>query len=716
MGFMDQLRALFGSSTTTDNTPTSLDEMRDAIEKARLARRSEDYTAALDALDAAMRLADERHDSHSVAVIALHQADVLIDKGDYAEAEDILSTVQQTSSAVNQRGFAAYALVSLGNLYRERGEREMARDTFEKAREQSEGGHSPGALGRALGYLGEMYLNDGNASYAVHLLEDCIPMLNTAGDVELGSRFTGALGQALIITGQDVRGKQLLDEAIRQAERLQDKPMLRRWSVVAGDHAQDDGRYETAYQHYKKALVHFEAGPSPAYIHALTQISRATMKMGQPEEALLYAEQAVRVAEYSVDDHLKAAAYGSLGLALRANQRHEEALPALQTAVNLDGSAQLDLIRNLAAAQVQTGAFDEAAATYDRVLQLARQGAKRIDEAQTHRDRGLLYLKQGNLPEAITAWTEALTIFEDEHDYNQSARLYCDIASTRRTLGQGNRAIRDFERALMMLNHVDDLATRGLVLSNAGNAYADQGDTESADSFFREAIDIARQTKDHTAESTRLGNYGWFLTATGRPRQGIERLTLALEISREQHLTLQTAVQTDNLGLAYDALAQYKTALTYHEDAISQLNPDEPTHHRWLAQFKANTARTLLALARPADAEGLLTEAETIARAANDFEALTAVLVNKARLRLAQQRPDDAGAIVQEATALASRGDARRLLAEGLAVRSEQQAAVGDMDAARKTWDEAKRLLTIVQSPAAKQTPFWLGNNPPTEA
>ncbi|MFN8448689.1 MAG: hypothetical protein U0521_08900 [Anaerolineae bacterium] len=93
--------------------------------------------------------------------------------------------------------------------------------------------------------------------------------------------------------------------------------------------------------------------------------------------------------------------------------------------------------------------------------------------------------------------------------------------------------MKDYEQALMVLNSLDgaDQETRGLVLSNAANAYAEQGDVESADAFFTEAITIAEHLGDPVAESTRNGNYGWFLLLVGRPRRAMTTLERALSIS-----------------------------------------------------------------------------------------------------------------------------------------------------------------------------------------
>jgi tetratricopeptide (TPR) repeat protein len=291
--------------------------------------------------------------------------------------------------------------------------------------------------------------------------------------------------------------------------------------------------------------------------------------------------------------------------------------------------------------------------------------------------------------------------------------VLCDLANTRRQLGITKRALTDYENALVALNHVDDMATRGLVLANAANAYTDQGDTESSAAFYRESIGIARNLGDRQAETTRLGNYGYFLIGTGEPRKAIEKLTKAMALSEELGLTLHLAIQTDNMGLAYDALSQYKTALGYHEDALAKLDSMSAPSARWRALFKANTARTKLALGLLDEAASLADEALAAARASNDFEVIVIALLVVGRANLRRALPDAAMPPINEALSIAQRAGLRRLLAEAYHLLSEAQAAANDRETAKGSWEQAARLYRMVGAPQAKLTPHWLTDTPP---
>jgi tetratricopeptide (TPR) repeat protein len=679
--------------------------LRDLVEQGRRAKYAEDYPAARAAFDQALADANGRTDGGTLTVIATHRADVMAHQGQIAEAERMLSDLQTRVPTEGQR---SYLYSAAGALAQARGDWSAARDQYERALKAARLGVVPGAEGRALGYLASTYLQDGNASYAAHLLREALPKLNTAGDIELSSYFVGMLGEALILSGQDAEGSHLLTRALQLAEQISYRQYERRWGMALGARALDEARYADARACYVRVLRLFEPETrTQEHVSALCQMSKACLGLRLYAEALDYAQTALRAAEPLGGDTLRLA-QGAVGVALRAVGRGREAIPLLQAAGDTPSPLQVEVLRALAAAQTDGGDTDAALATYGRALTAAKALNTPLEVAQVRRDLGLVYLKRGQTPQAIQEWTAALAIYDERKAYAQVARLYSDIAGARKSLGQGARALKDYEQALMTLNSVDenDFETRGLVLSNAANAYAESGDAESADAFFNEAISLAERLGDAASESTRSGNYGWFLLMVGRPRRAISLLGRALEISQKLNLTLQQAVQTDNLGLAYESLGDMVTALDYHRKALDLVAPLD--HPYWEASFAINEANALLSLGQLDEARARLEAALAQGRAAENADLIIRAQTVTARLALVLRDPETADAPLAEAVLLARRTDSRRLLAEALSVRSQQQAMMGQTESANAAWDEALKLYTMLRMPQGKAQPAWL--------
>lgn len=718
MRFWEQIKTLI-STNDTPSPPPAIQNLQNAVEAGQRAKRAEHFAEAIQAFDYASGLAQDIGDYTGRVVIAMHKAEALMGLREWESAEQVIQDAYESARERHKDAQVAYLLNGLGVLCQEQGDWTQARSYYEDALKLAREAHAPGAEGRSLGHLADAYLHDGNASYAIHLLRESLPRLNIAGDTELSSLFVGRLGQAMIATGQTAEGDQLLIRALRLAKQLGYRKYERSWGIALGERTAATGQYEQANQMFKDALAVFpEGAATPEYVRALYAAGQNCLSAGLTAEALDYAQRAFSIGETLTDSGLLTSIRGLLGMAFHANQQVDEAIPYLeQTAGELASDSPaapeqpVTILRTLAAAYARRKDLQAAEATYQRAIQQATEHGLKLALAQSRRDLGLFYQDSGRYQDAINQWSAALTIYESANQPAQLARLYCDLAYARRRLGQGARSLKDYENALITLNMLnDDWETRGLVLSNAANAYVDQGDIDSADAFFNESLAIARRLNDHPAEAVRRGNYGWFLLITGRPQQALSILDYALKMSQQLHLELPAAIQTDNLGVAYDMLGQYQRALTYHQQALEMVA--ELNNPHWTYVFKGNQAQALLALGEVEAAAALFAEVVERGRADQDFELLIQGLTGTAQVALAQKLFDHAGTALDEALALAHRIDVRRLLAEALSVQSEYHAALNRTVQSAAAWEEASKLFKILHHPQAKIQPAWLNDSP----
>lgn len=705
MKLTDLLSARSKSSTVP--VPPGHHALREAVDVGRQAKFSGDLAKARESLDHALAIARrDRVDTTAMMVVVLQRADVLAQMGDFVEARSMIEEMLAAPENDLARGYllAASAMVALAQQ-----DMTAARSKSEQTLDLARALKASGLEARAQGTLAEVYLSEGNASYAVHLLREALPKLSTVGELELSSAYVGMLGEAMIEARQEAEGMHLIERALTLAEQIGYRRYERRWKTRLGERALAEGRFQDARNYFQRALPQFDpdSGATAGYVETLINLVHACLGGRENVDALGYAQIAVRAAGQVDSPMLTAAAHGARGMALRALGQTADAIPDLQIAAAHEDVSS-DTLRTLAAALVESGKPDEGTAVYQRALETAVRSDQPLEIAGVHRDLGLLHAQQGRLHDAIHAWTAALSLFEAQKATAQAARLYCDLGTARRTLGQGARALKDFEQALTLINALDaaDLETRGLVLSNAANAYAEHGDAESADAFFTESIQIAKQRGDPLAESTRSGNYGWFLLQLGRPRRAISLLGQGLKLSQEHGLRLQHAVQTDNMGLAYTALGDSATALDYHTRALEEAEALFAPF--WIASIQINRADTLMALARPDEARALIDDALAYARSHDQAELLIRALLSSAALALTEQRADDAARALDEALTRAKRADLRRLVAEGLRLRSQQLAMQNAVVEASAVWDEAAKLYSMLHMPQGKMQPEWV--------
>jgi tetratricopeptide (TPR) repeat protein len=708
MNLFDRIAAWLGLDAPSSTAATTeVETLRATLDQGRRYKRAGQYDNALLELEKALNIAHTLDNDVLPVAIKLQQADVFTHLGQWQDANQLLDEL-----AADVRGTAVakpqLAYVEIGRGLLAQGQRawETARVHFEKALDIARSVNAIGAEGRAQGHLADIYLDEGNASYAAYLLEDALPKLNASGDIEMSSYFVGLLGKAKIINGQRRDGQQLLGRALRLAEHMGYRAHELRWRQDLSVEAMQEGLFDDAKRHLLVVLSHLETGQtSKDHVPVLCRISKACLRLGEYDAALDYAEQAYDLIAEDTSTQQVKMAQAAYGIALRVMGDFKQAQNLLQAAVSdYQPTTEADyryteLLRNLGAVQSALGDDATAEQTYQRAQAEADRLDDRVELAGIHRDAGIHYAKCGKAQDAIHAWVMALRLFELEGHHARVARLYCDLANIRREEGQFQRAMRDYERALMALGSVDDQETRGIVLSNAATAYIDHGDVTTAESFFTQSIQIAHALGDHRAEATRRGNYGLFLLRTGRPKSAQDTLSYALRQSKNLSLFLQFAVQTDNLGLVYDALGDYETARRHHQQALDSL--DEATYPVWVAVIRANLGHTLLALGQGQTAQAHLSAALQVGRDSNRPGIIIPAILGLVRLAL--QAGDDAlnlPDLLQEAIDCAEAYGSRWWLSQALIMRSRYAIVRQDLATARADWERAHTILTMLRDDA----------------
>lgn len=702
MNILERIASLAGLDVSNVPRPEIV-ELRTLIDEGRQRKRTESYDEALRLFDQAAEMTQALKDRSSRSIIELHRADIYIRQARWEEAEAVLDELAQEARTAKEPIQSAYTQITRGTLEQARGNLDKARADYEEGAKLAREAHSAGAEGRAAGHLGDIYLQEGNASYAVHLLRDALVKLNSSSDMELSSYFAGRLGQALLETGQTIEGEQMLSRALRLAQHMNYRIFERIWHIALGKRAFESGRYAEAFRQYERALLMLRSN-APESIDVLRELSKISLHLEKFDEAQQYAQRALDADPANLINR------GNLGLITSLMGKPAEALPDLRAVVEYGEAhphpAHAEYMRALAGALSETNETVEAAAMYDRALKAARQQANRLEEARALRDIGMFYARHRDNPAALKMWSEAIPIFESLNHMSQVARLYCDIANIRVSMGASQRAMKDYEQALMALNSVQDYETRGIVLANAAIAYVDLGDIDTADSFLSESIRIAEKLQDRASEATRRGNYGWFLLITGRLQRALMTLELAQQQSRSLGLKVPLAVQTDNLALVYAEMGQIERAISGHEEAIAMLETLDAPY--WLATAQYNLAQIRLKQNDIDAAAALMDAVQATAERLQHYELRIRAQIGQARVAAIRGEHDRAGTLLQEALLAARRLNARRLIAEALLVSSEHQAQQGQIERAAQVWEEARKQYEVLHHPLAKQTPHWL--------
>lgn len=710
MNWLQRLGRWLVKQTEKQTLPSSAMLLRDLMARARAAQYAERYSESLQLLEEAADIARAAHETTVFADILLNKADALMRQQRPTEAAALLDELKAQATVNKHRAPLAYTLCSLGELAQMQGDWEQARQHFEEAYTIAQEAQMAGAGGRAQGHLADTYLHEGNASYAIYLLRNALEKLNASGDTELIPYFLGQLGRAEVISGHVTQGLEFIQRGLELATTTQQRRAMRQLNIILGRHMLQTGDYAEAFKHYSNAIALLPDAPppTPETVDALTRQSYAALKIHDLRVAESAAVRAHAAATRLNDPTLLAHTQAMLGMALRATGQRDQAMTHLHAAMqaydHLETDAfAVDVWRNLAAAQLDAGEPETALQTYDKALAMAQTARLQRPAAQTLQDMAIYRYEQGELASAMTHWLQALALYETLGDAGEVARLHCALGAARARMGEGRRALRDYEQAAERINRLGDPVLRGHVLAQVAVAFNDNGDIDSAEAFFSESIRIAERTRDLRAEVTRRGNYGYFLTLLNRPQPAITELMHAQNLAGEMPLLPHQAIWQDSLGVAHRLLGNLQQALTLHRAALEQL---DATAFAWRAHVGVSLTETLMLAGQPDAAAETIAQAQAASAQVQHVPLALRVQIVAAQVALAQG--DAASAASHLAMPIDRIYDTfdRRLHVRLQIARSQLAALQGDTTQAAQFWHEAERQITILRMPPVEAT--WL--------
>lgn len=216
------------------------------------------------------------------------------------------------------------------------------------------------------------------------------------------------------------------------------------------------------------------------------------------------------------------AAGAALPLLAEAQQRFEN-IEAARPGCGAAGMASASITEAGDCLQA-LGRLDEAAAAYERAIQLD-------DARQAHRDvavgkgqLGTVHLLQRRYSDALAAYEDARRTFESLGEPGTVATAWHQIGIVHQEAGQPQAAEEAYRRSLAIKVQLGNTADQATTLNQLGVLYNQLGRLEEAAAFYRQAVD--RSAGDIANEGSRRNNLADTLRKLGRldeARQEIEQ-------------------------------------------------------------------------------------------------------------------------------------------------------------------------------------------------
>lgn len=200
-------------------------------------------------------------------------------------------------------------------------------------------------------------------------------------------------------------------------------------------------------------------------------------------------------------------------------------------------------------------------------------------EAWSVGDLGTAYRNMGQVQKAISCYERALKLAREIKNRQGEGTWLGNLGNCHFNLGQIARAIDYYEQALAIARDSSDQQSEGVWLGNLGNCYANMGQTARAIDYHEQALAIDREINNRQGEGDSLVNLAEVLIDEKQYLEAIRNAIKAVEIVEEINSPALGSYSNGNLALARLYAKDLSSARTAAEAARKY---DEPSNNHYV--------------------------------------------------------------------------------------------------------------------------------------
>jgi CHAT domain-containing protein/Tfp pilus assembly protein PilF len=219
--------------------------------------------------------------------------------------------------------------------------------------------------------------------------------------------------------------------------------------------------------------------------------------------------------------------------------------------------------------QTDRGQFQEALATFERALALARQSGDRHLEGVILNDIAVVYRILGDYPQALEFLNQAFTLRQDINDTSGIGQTLVNFGAVYQSLSDYPQALDYYQQALPILQAEQERYGEAVILTNMGELYRQLGQPKKALTSFENALSRFEEEGDQFAMGIVFANIGAAYDALGELSQSLEFYQKSLAIATEVEDNLGIGQTWINIGAIYEKLADYPQAIQAYQQGLA---------------------------------------------------------------------------------------------------------------------------------------------------
>jgi len=609
-------------------------------------------------------------------------------------------------------------------------------------------------LSRAADFFLTLAKSDPSFDSLEHERENVLACVDWAYDMEewkLVREYAWSVDSYLSTRGYWKEREELLHQAIRATQKLQDKKGVANTLHKMGNLAYATGDLDKARRLYRKSLkINLELGDQSGVSITLHQMAMMANATGDLEKAKSLYKESLRIKQRLKDrigvaktlHHMGIMAYDRGDLD-KASRLYKRSLKIKQEQEYKSGVAKT--LHQQGVLAYETGNLDEARRLYQESLVIKKELRDKRGEAITLHQMGNVANAVGNLEEASMLYQKSLKIKQELSDkrgvaitlhqignlayakgnLDEADRLYKESLKIRQVLGDksgmaktlhkmGNMAYDTgnleeawglYQESLKIKEVLGEKSGIAKTLHKMGNMAYAKGNLEDASRLYKQSLGIKQKLGDRRGESITRHQMGNMAYDTGDLKEAHIRYTECLRIEQEledKRGKAKTLHQLGNMAYAAGDLVEpkklYQDSLNIELELEDKRGIAQSLHNLGILAFKNNDLK---------EARRMYEESLKIKRELKDKQGEAITLHQLGNMAYATGDLEEARRLYQESLKIDEELGDKQGMAITLAQSSLLEKKAGDLDKAREQMDLAKKIFLELNIPIGVQTPEY---------
>jgi CHAT domain-containing protein len=246
-------------------------------------------------------------------------------------------------------------------------------------------------------------------------------------------------------------------------------------------------------------------------------------------------------------------------------------------------------------------------------LALAATGANAAQPSAAGQfEEGLAAFQRGALQQAAVSWASAAQGYEKQGQVAGRISALTHLAHAQSGLGQYQQAAASLTTALDLANAAGDRRRAASIGAALGNVFIALGPPETAETYLRSALGVARDLPDPELAAVALNDLGNLLATQTKYAEAVAAYRESIALSTDPRQRLLRARTRINAAAALREEGHAREALTVLDEALGDLRNLAPSHEVAFALVSAGLGYRDMRSSFPDERDRLLRQAVAV--------------------------------------------------------------------------------------------------------